>query len=415
MAATDPAINRPFSNVPHEGPDGLAREIAATYGQGYLRPGDSPKLSQDALLSLIRIVYLASQQPNEGRFPRLKVFVPGESYTVQGMVFAIDIELTVRSLRRLGPVLEAPELCAIVIEREGVLCIVGIASRARGFTELTFGEPVLGDEGAAHGLYVEVLGPGDLRAGQYCRHRLVGGVIRQESSYWYSNWFGEWADEALSKLLGSKAEDNSNHASILGSVWDHLLWRIAGFAHGGCLLVLPDPSHPDLPIRRTFNVNPTCNLGAAFAQVYLTASTAWQNLENPDPQPITEEQIRDRLQHRQKLLSTIDATARLALTDGCLLFDRHLRLHSFGCMIEAVPSEKLHLRAAITCLNGNANDEVSEEVMATFGARRRSAIQICKMCPGALAFIVSQDGDLRAVVGKANKVRLYDDLTLWGG
>jgi hypothetical protein len=283
MATNDQEAPSPFIAVPFEGPDELAREVSATYGEGYLRPGDVPKLSSAAIRSLIRTAYLASQQPNEGRLPRLRLFVPGECSSVQGMIVPLDTELTIRSLSRLAPVLEAPEMCAVVVEQEGVLRIAGIASRARGFTELTFGDPVLGsDVISGDGLHVEVLGPGDLRAGQRYRHRLVSGRVRQEAAYSLEDWFLEWADEATSSFLGREVDQNANRGAILGGVWDHLLWRVAGFRHGGSLVILPDPTHAALPLRRTFRVNPTCNLGDAFALVYLTASNAWQNLTGSD-------------------------------------------------------------------------------------------------------------------------------------
>jgi hypothetical protein len=67
----------------------------------------------------------------------------------------------------------------------------------------------------------------------------------------------------------------------------------------------------------------------------------------------------------------------------------------------------------IPCYRADSTTPVSEEEFRSFGARRRSAIQLCRACRDALAFVISQDGDLRLVVREHNKVRFFDDAPLW--
>lgn len=412
MVSIDPVPQNPANEF--VGPDALARAVIEGRKSGHLRPGDAAEISEEGLLRLIQVAYHASQLPNEGRFPRLTLFFPAPYQRRPGLNTPIQGPLTVPNLRRLGPVLEAPELCLVVEERNGTLEMVGINSRARGFTELTFGEPLLTGDEHCHGLTVEILGPGDLRAGEALRHRLSGGRLRQEMSYHLEDWFLEWADGATRELLGREVENNPNCGVLLGGLWDHLIWRIAAFHHGGCLVILPDPTDSTHPIRHTFTLQEPCDLGRAFAWVFLKASFAWQANEAPIPKQPTEEQYRQRLQYRQTLLATLDTIARLSATDGCLVFNRRLQLHSFGSMIEPVPtSEAAAPTARPPCYNGDTDELLPESLLVTFGARRRSAIQLCQACPGALAFIVSQDGDLRAVVRRGDVVRLYDNLTVW--
>lgn len=394
------------------GPEALAKAVLEGRKKGYLRPGDAAESSEAGLRRLIEIAYFASQLPNEGRFPRLTLFFPAPYQRRPGLNIPIESPLTVPNLRRLGPVLEAPELYLIVEEKSGTLQITGINSRARGFTELTFGEPLLTGDEHCHGLTVEILGPGDLRAGEALRHRLSGGRLRQEMSYHLENWFLEWADGITKQLLGREVENNPNCGAILGELWDHLIWRIAAFRHGGCIVVLPDPTDRTLPIRHTFPLQEPCDLGRAFAWVYLKASLAWQENEAPIPQQPTEDQYRERLRYRQTLLATLDTISRLSATDGCLVFNRKLQLYSFGSMIEPVPGAQTGPRPQ--CFWGDSDEPLSESLLVTFGARRRSAIQLCQSCPGAMAFIISQDGDVRAVSRRGDAVRLYDDLTVWG-
>jgi hypothetical protein len=208
--------------------------------------------------------------------------------------------------------------------------------------------------------------------------------------------------------LNNTFPENPNFGLELGILWEHLILRITALHHGGCLVILPDPCNSAVPIRPNFQTT-GCDLGAAFACVWLSVHRAGEESQQFRPIPPTNESIRSRLQLRQVLLSTIDTIAHLSATDGCLVFDRNLNLHSFGSMIEP-PAGTGPLPS---CFTEDSSVPLSAETLRGYGARRRSAILLCQTCPDAMAFIVSQDGDLRAVVRHGEEVRLYDNLTTW--
>jgi hypothetical protein len=316
--------------------------------------------------------------------------------------------LTVSALRRLGPVLESSQLGLVIEERDESLCMVGIASLSHAATELTFGDPIFAPQFRYRGLVVEIMGPGDVRAGEWYRRRLVGGALRQEQRYFLTPWFLRWADPVVRHLLNDTFPENPNFGTELGVLWENLILRIIALHHGGCLVILPDPCNSAVPIRPNFEIT-GCDLGAAFAEVWLSVYQAVEAVQQCRPTPPTGESIRNRLHRRQVLLSTIDTIAHLSATDGCLVFDRNLNLHSFGSMIEPPAGTG----ALLPCFTEDSSDPLSTETLQGFGARRRSAILLCQTCPEAMAFIVSQDGDLRAVVRHGEEVRLYDNLTTW--
>jgi DNA integrity scanning protein DisA with diadenylate cyclase activity len=112
---------------------------------------------------------------------------------------------------------------------------------------------------------------------------------------------------------------------------------------------------------------------------------------------------------RQRLLAMVDTIANLSAVDGCVVFDRKLKLSQFGAMIELSSKHD-----DVLCLMGGSSEPVSPEVIRrSFGARRKSALDLCRACPGAMAFVVSQDGDLRIFVRDGDVVRFFDRAAYW--
>ena len=69
--------------------------------------------------------------------------------------------------------------------------------------------------------------------------------------------------------------------------------------------------------------------------------------------------------------------------------------------------------SCVPCFEGDSDSPLSDEKMKAYGARTRSAVQLCQACPGAMAFVVSQDGDLRIFVRDGEAVRLFDHAAYW--
>lgn len=401
---------------PFVGPDALAQAVITSRGSQHWRANESGTISPAGVHELIRVAYYTSQLPYEASYPRITLFVTSLETPTVHMNVSLQIPLTVATLRRLGPVLEPPELALVVREQPSGLQIIGITSRAFAFTEMALGDSVFTPEKAAQGLIVEIKGAGDLRAGEGHRHRLVGGVCRQETNYFVDDWFLEWAVPTIRDLLGPLPGGGEHHpnscGSTLATLWGQLIWRIAGLRHGGCLVVLPDPCNPSLPIRHTFRVTALADLGTAFASVYHSVEGTRRFAPGfPPPPPNAGVEVRERVRRRQELIALLDTLAQLSATDGCVVFNRALQLYSFGSMIEPVPGGQAEPRPP--CFTGSSDDPVPPATLQAFGARRRSAIQLCQSCPGALAFVISQDGDLRAIARRGEAVRLYDNLSIW--
>ena len=125
----------------------------------------------------------------------------------------------------------------------------------------------------------------------------------------------------------------------------------------------------------------------------------------PEDWPLADSLLLDR-----DLAQVIDFVAALAAVDGAILLARDLRLRGFGVEIThgRVPSddEQVEYDHHPEPLGTPAPVSLSD-----FGMRHRSAIRFCQEVPGAMAFVVSQDGGIRMFHSVDGRVRQWVELS----
>lgn len=397
-AAEPPPVPPPLA-----GATDLAQAVCAFRKRGAMGRQYNGRVSDGGVHLLIQTAYQASLLANEGRYPRVSLLVPTALRTPK-IIAAFEGPLTAEFLRRLGPVLSSPLTTLVVTERRGSLEMAGIASVDAVF-EGGVSDPLLSENDLPPGLTVEIHGPGDLRAGELTWHRLTHGVIVTEPPALRENWFHAWVREVGVKVL---PKDRAIFgAYLIGAAWHYMLKRVTRRKHGGCFVVLDDPTKA--PLRATFRAS-GCNLVDTLRAVYDIAKPG-KVVKKKFPGAVVVGSVEDgvwkKLARYRQLYTTLDILVQLAATDGCVVFDRGLNLYSFGSMIEVeTPSE-------VPVFKGTSDEPLSDERLRTFGSRRRSAIRLCQSSSWALAFVVSQDGEVRGVVGRNGEVRLYDTVPPW--
>jgi transcriptional regulator with XRE-family HTH domain len=396
------------------GPDDLAGRILQSRRESDERGerGSFAEISGDGVRRLIRIAYYSSQLPNEGRYPRLTLLVPAREKTVYPVVAFEPDELTVQTLRRIGPTLASQDYALLVREPDKVLQIQGIVQLRGSLTELDLGDRTASPLDRPRGLYVEVFGPGDLRAREVGlgTHRLQAGQCRRECSFVLDRWFEAWLAAASAELFDGwtrrippeRAGWPIRPDFAISRVWLTILRKAASLRHGGCFVIAPDPPSAIGP---TFTTS-GCDVGAAIVE---NCKVLRQGMGSPEPL-LSPETVRTRILVREQLLSLIDAAAELSSTDGCVVFNQRLQLQSFGSMIDIAEDAGQD----VPCYIADTMTPVdNDEIRHSFGARRRSAIQLCRACRDAMAFVLSQDGDLRVFVRRDDAVRFYDNAVVW--
>ena len=107
-------------------------------------------------------------------------------------------------------------------------------------------------------------------------------------------------------------------------------------------------------------------------------------------------------------LGCVTFIASLARVDGCVILSAGLNVHGFGVEITC-PTDPSDLFIA--------GDELASKSrlrrldFSHFGTRHRSMMRYCYSHPGSAGFVVSQDGDVRAIT-RVNKIVPWENVRL---
>jgi hypothetical protein len=109
-------------------------------------------------------------------------------------------------------------------------------------------------------------------------------------------------------------------------------------------------------------------------------------------------------EHKNEVLGAVRFIASLSCVDGFVLVDRRMVVHGFGVEVR---TDNL-LSDIHVARDSHANPKLLRQSELTqYGTRHRAMMRYCYDKPGSLGFVVSQDGDIRAMT------RIADMLILW--
>ena len=99
----------------------------------------------------------------------------------------------------------------------------------------------------------------------------------------------------------------------------------------------------------------------------------------------------------------------LSRVDGLVLMNKNLVVRGFGVEIKSsTPPDRVYL-----CSTRIPNNSSLKEVNYNhFGTRHRSMMRYCWNYSGTVGFVVSQDGDVRAITKYGNKLVIWDNIKL---
>jgi len=97
----------------------------------------------------------------------------------------------------------------------------------------------------------------------------------------------------------------------------------------------------------------------------------------------------------------------LSRIDGLIWMKRDLSLQGFGVEI----TTKKEPKNVCTAMN-SAGTRTWNIDMNHYGTRHRSMMRYCATSPQSIGFVISQDGDIRAITNVGGTVLLWDDVRL---
>jgi hypothetical protein len=385
-------------------PADLARLITAfrVWVRGSAGPGFRPITEQGAITEqgldrLLLLAYQASFYTDEGRYTRARLFVPdidGQAHPVSiNHLFTPPKRLAdPKVISQLAPTLVAEDSALVVQEKTGGLACAGISRLDAGDASRPLLGMPRGWTRVVGGLQVQILAPGELRVSEG-RAEYTLRASRILVSSWVASaaqvdrWIEELTRDLTAWCSDQDGEWNACPLTVPGAdvraLWSHVLREAVRLRHGGAFVVVPDPAQA--PIALKYPTAPLA-LGGELARLWLALARAYHFLGSNHLADALEQ---TRVQ-RHQLWSAAASVGHLSAMDGCVVLDRRMTVHGFGGTIETVANAKVR-----TYADSRTHAPLAEEqLLSRFGHRHRSAFLLCKAVPSAIAFVVSQDGEL---------------------
>ncbi len=403
-------------------PSDLARIISAF--RGWVQDGSSPgfraitargAVTERGLDRLLSLAYQASFNTEEGRSTRVRLFVPDAGRPAGPLRinhrFAPPKPVPdPKMISQLATVLVADDSALVLQEAGSGLACVGIGLLdAHDAARPLLGMP-RGWTGATGGLQVQVLAPGELRVSEGpAEYTLRANGIRAYS--WVASvsavdrWIEELTRDLTAQCSAEHAGWDSRPFTVPGAdvraLWSHVLREAVRLRHGGAFVIVPGPRNA--PIELKYPTEPL-PLGGELAELWLSLARACRLLGGD----LAAEALEHTRVRRHQLWSTAASVGQLSAHDGCVVLDRRMTVHGFGGTIETAAAAA----AARTYADSWTNAPLAEEqLLAQFGHRHRSAFLLCKAVANAVAFVISQDGDLRVFSSDDRHVYCDDNLS----
>jgi hypothetical protein len=279
-------------------------------------------------------------------------------------------------------------------------------------------------------LTVIVSGPGTIglhRSGEFLLGLMRGKIISQEGQSLADGpipgFFNASAQALEAELRSRLGEQKFADVSLLTDSPSEqlfkcvrrILLKIGDAGHGGTLIVVPDEIQVHDPrLTQRLRVKYGCSTDRAWKTLVelIHTDADWNVLLSSLGKPSTYSSDELALQAiqlqgsliwaRTALDDSLAFIADLARVDGAVVMTDRLRVIGFGAEVVVGQS------GLGSVVDQSANGYFARSVsIDDFGTRHRSAFRLCSNYEGALAFIISQDGAIRAArrVGK--------DLAFW--
>jgi hypothetical protein len=348
--------------------------------------------------------------------------------------FETLVPLDIRNFLKLARAADpAVASLAVTYDRDGELFLCGMVDQ-----ELRYSDFIALDAAVAPsrpGLFqATITGVGNVSV--YVDYRLIGSLEQDTLVQEYHDvlWTGpvhglleqqfrQYLAECGYATEGAGGTtDYSPHRACLLVRWLNALCRILmsiqRYKHGGGVIISPDASQDGLNVKYRIRYErlPSSLLGIdqnEFFREQVVAKVA-QSCKDRTRDVVScalhyqQREFRKRFDERKsEVLGSTHFIASLSCVDGFVLMDRRLHVHGFG--VEVRSGEAIdHIALA-------GDPEASPERLRRgdleqFGTRHRAMMRYCNEHPGALGFVVSQDGDIRAVLRIGPRLVLWENI-----
>jgi hypothetical protein len=365
-----------------------------------------------ALVTLCETLYMASVATEEGQFVRIElVYIDPdqveEKADASWHVFAFGERLpfTLPNLIKLAPASDPRNSSTAVFhDSDGTVFLWGLIDQ-RDPAYKVLRREVSSRTHETCGIFeASIEGPANIFV--HSGHELIGelniGSLRTAANYIDIFRSGpvleicETGIRSIAQRLSAQVGDNcqdeivssTRHGFI--SALCTILLRLQSFRHGGALLIRR-PQDDHLKIRYPMEYN---RLTKTLEQSSLQRAQQLSEINGPDPSHtnggfnlLGSEEILD---------SAIWFVAVLSRVDGLVVMDPELGVEGFGVIIrcQTIPPRDSVFRSYQADVCEDALEPLDYDHL---GTRHQSMMRYCYEHPGTVGFVVSEDGDARAM------------------
>jgi hypothetical protein len=341
-----------------------------------------------------------------------------------------DLPFTVPSLAKLSQAVDPwGSTLAVDTDNQDRLRIWGLIDQSVHFSTYLMKENSVGPE--MPGMFqAAITGIGEISA--YKTYVLIGSlkhdslISRQRRVFQTGPVYRKlmpWVEQYQQKVIkrgDSTAYESRDHwDDSLEDLWIstlcRLLIQIQRYGHGGTVLISDSRKHLTAKYSLKYSRlgDALVRLGVlemskTFYSDQIMDKCVEQDIDVPIDLYLDESVASGYYQDTSnELTGCIRFLTSLSRVDGLLWLDSNLSLQAFGVEIAINDDPPRVFRAE--------NSEGSRKTklnLSEFGMRHRSMIRYCGSNPDAVGFVVSQDGDVRAVTKVADAVMLWDRLRI---
>jgi hypothetical protein len=417
--------------------DTIKAEAEALRLDALLRPRVWPPnitLPDDATLTrLLNVCYQAGLLREESRLLSFCVAYHFSDANAGNAIvrFGSPVPFNPQQIRRLAPATD-PRLTTIAVRPtasgQGHMEIFGLYPPTHEWYGDMFLQGV-SKSPKPDALIIRCLEPGALQVG-WADYQIVelkeGTIHPQTEDCFRTGPFAEFVCRGAKDLFAAvhgdaTAMNGQEREQAATEVWLEytgclrgILSRTREQTHGALILMMPEAkSSPDL---RTF-LRPKyeCDFHRVWNDLVegiREKTSSWKTFRstNNEAELQRARERFDTIQERQG--RSFAFLAQLAAIDGALVITDHFRLLGFGVEVRCESSMALIEIARVPKLpDGNLTSGGTESI-EKYGTRHRSAFRFCEAAPDCAAFILSQDGGVKAVRNIHGTVHMWQHVSL---
>lgn len=386
--------------------------------------------TEEAEQVLCTLVYLDMNDPDPN--PPQRIVADRWSY----MRLAQPIPLDVKNLVKMSKSVDSA-FGAIAVHKDsnGKLVIWGVIDQQWQRTLFSTREADEGPENPGL-LQVSISGVGVLEV--YRGYTLLGALRQGRLAFGFSDVLKQhgpiWAifQVAITSLVrrvqaevGNEMFQRRNHwPNDISNYWQQslarILLRVQRYRHGGAILVTPDTNNTGFVVKYPIKYG---RLGDALYRLSVHAIKLCDTEDEIGQKFLdTYEDVMPVILHlgqvvfsneeddiRDEVTGCVRFIASLSRVDGLIVMNRNLAVRGYGGIInvkEEPPSVWVAGDPA------GSVEKLHEINPGHFGTRHQSMMRICFRRPGSVGFVVSQDGDVRAMTRVGNKLIVWEDVKL---